>query len=169
MSSSACAGRGSGHSAGDAGRLREPARSWAPAVCRSVSSPAGTAGLAVPTGRRGSGGDRPGFIPFLGGCSESAQTGRLTWQQFVLSQPGGGESTARRWHSRGFWRPRGGRFLLHRAFPGRQPRHPGLCRRPHTAPCAACPCLHFSLLVRTPVTGQSESESCSVVSDSATP
>lgn len=35
MSSSACAGRGSGHSARDAGRLREPAQSWAPAVAPS--------------------------------------------------------------------------------------------------------------------------------------
>ena len=35
MSSSACVGRSYGHSARDAGRLREPARGWAPAVAPS--------------------------------------------------------------------------------------------------------------------------------------
>lgn len=85
----------------------------------------------------GGGAGVTGLALFLswGCCSESAQTGWLTGQQFVLPQPGGQKSTVRLWAQPWlFWRPWGGRFLLLRAFPGRQLRHPGLCRRPQMAP-----------------------------------
>ena len=155
MSSSACAGRGSGHSARDAGRLREPAQSWAPAVAPSRHLLGRQVWWSAQDGgERG----RGAFLYSFPGAAAASQhiLGSRKYQQFVLSQPGGRKSTIRAWAEPWlFSGPWGGRFLLLWAFPGRRPCHPGLCLHPHLTLGLSpeCLCPHFSLLVRTAVTG----------------